>query len=195
MTEDFTALCKKLEFFETPQWAAEEILRHELLTGRVIDPCCGNGALTLAARQAGYTVTAVDIHDWGFPGTFTADWLDAGQLDTDQIKDSTVFMNPPFTKACEFVEQAIRLGARKIVCFQRLSWFESESRRKFWTATRRIASMSAAAARHHGDMMSPLTSGPAAHRRRIAGRSGSAASPARGRRSCGFTSPKNNAVC
>ncbi len=132
MTEDFTALCKKLEFFETPQWAAEEILRHELLTGRVIDPCCGNGALTLAARQAGYTVTAVDIHDWGFPGTFTADWLDAGQLDTDQIKDSTVFMNPPFTKACEFVEQAIRLGARKIVCFQRLSWFESESRRKFW---------------------------------------------------------------
>ena len=36
-------------------------------------------------------------------------------------EDYTIFMNPPFSKAVEFVEKAIALGARKIVCFQRFA--------------------------------------------------------------------------
>ena len=41
-------------------------------------------------------------------------------------------MNPPFSKATEFVEKSFELGFRKIVCFQRFSWWESQKRREFW---------------------------------------------------------------
>jgi hypothetical protein len=48
------------------------------------------------------------------------------------VFDWTCFMNPPFSLACEFVDRAQALGARKIVCFQRWSWRESQARRQWW---------------------------------------------------------------
>jgi len=43
-------------------------------------------------------------------------------------------MNPPFSKACAFVDKARTLGARKVVCFQRQAWRESDTRRAWWEA-------------------------------------------------------------
>lgn len=37
MTEDFTNLCKRLEHFETPEWAARAILDKEALSGIVME--------------------------------------------------------------------------------------------------------------------------------------------------------------
>ena len=44
----------------------------------------------------------------------------------------SIFMNPPFSKAVEFVEKALELGAHKVLCFQRLAFFCSQERRDFW---------------------------------------------------------------
>jgi hypothetical protein len=41
-------------------------------------------------------------------------------------------MNPPFSKACDFVTKAFDLGADKVLCFQRKAWRESNKRRAFW---------------------------------------------------------------
>lgn len=127
---DFTKLCKELEHFETPLWAAEKILTHELMTGIVLDPCCGIGILSEVAKLKGYSVASVDIQDWGYVyQTVTGDFLSA-EIPFD--KDFSVFMNPPFSKACEFVEKAFELGARKVICFQRMAWWESGGRKDFW---------------------------------------------------------------
>ena len=118
------------ECWETDPWAARSILEVELLTQRVLDPCCGTGILTLAARAAGYIVHAMDLCDWQFDG---ADDLGVNFLDSnDDLTDITVFMNPPFSQACEFVDHARARNARKIVCFQRASWRESDKRREWW---------------------------------------------------------------
>lgn len=128
--EEFTALCKAFEHFETPEWAAAAILEKEILTHRVIDPCCGSGILSVAARAKNYNVDAIDINDWGFKNTWVTDFLNPEQefIDLCQyLKNEqpfSVFMNPPFSVAEKFVEQSFRLGARKIVCFQRFSWYE-----------------------------------------------------------------------
>lgn len=124
----FTALCKRLEHFETPEWAAREILRHEILTNHVVDPCVGSGVLAATAIAAGAHVTPMDIHDWGYPGTIVRDFLTL----TNHCTGSTVFMNPPFSRAEEFVAKAFELGARKIICFQRSAWWESDGREEFW---------------------------------------------------------------
>lgn len=125
MTENLTDLCKRLEHWETDPWAPEAILRCEILTHRVIDPCAGTGIMTLAARRHGYDVRPLDIHDWGFP-IVKADWLniDPSSFLGRQVKEATVFMNPPFSKAEAFVEKAFEYGARKIVCFNKFSWWE-----------------------------------------------------------------------
>lgn len=135
MTETLTDLCKRLEHFETPVWAARAILQKEILTHEVLDPCCGSGILTQVAHEAGYRVSAMDIQDWGFEWVFNqhfiTDFLQTGWQPSDG-KPFTVFMNPPFSKAVRFVEKAFELGARKIVCFQRFAWWESKARRQFW---------------------------------------------------------------
>jgi hypothetical protein len=115
------------EAFETPAWAAEAILDAELFTTQVFDPCCGHGTLAKAAMARGYDVIASDLYDWGY-GITGVDFLRAPL----EMRDVTVFMNPPFSKAVEFVERALGLGARKIVCFQRFAWWESRERDPFW---------------------------------------------------------------
>ena len=133
MTEDFTNLCKRLEHFETPEWAARAILDKEALSGIVIDPCCGLGILAETARQAGYPTYANDINNWGYAAQ-------AGHENFLEIEgililgDFSIFMNPPFFLACPFVEKSLELGAHKIICFQRFAWWESRKRRDFWRA-------------------------------------------------------------
>lgn len=126
MSENFTQLCRDLEHYETPEWAAKAILEKEILTYTVLDPCCGVGILSEAADKF-YDVVSKDIHDWGYIHQHnTDDFLsDIFLLPTGfSWENFTVFMNPPFSLADKFVEKSFELGARKIVCFQRFSWWE-----------------------------------------------------------------------
>ena len=125
-------ICKELEHFETPQWAAEAILDKEVFTQRVEDVCAGTLVLTLAARAAGHTCSASDIRDWGVPYEGAVCVEDFLTRNRPFKPYTTVFINPPFSKACQFIEHAKALGAFKIVCFQRFAWWESRIRRTFW---------------------------------------------------------------
>lgn len=138
-SKEFTQKCKDAEFFETPVWAAEAILDVEIMTPNVIDPCAGRGILGTAAYKKGYDkVLELDLNKWpGQPASVipNINWL-KNQMMKDNIlqnwQGATVFMNPPFSKACDFVERSFELGARKILMFQRLSFLESATRRGFF---------------------------------------------------------------
>lgn len=135
MTETLKEISVRLEHFETPSWAAAAILKKEILTESVWDPCSGAGILSETASFFGYMVRSTDIFDWSsvsdtiIPFDGIEDFLMSQNVFED---DFTIFMNPPFSKAVEFVEKSIELGARKIVCFQRFAWWESAKRRDFW---------------------------------------------------------------
>jgi len=124
---------KRLEAYETPEWAVQAVLKREILTQNVVDPCTGYGVLAEAAEDCGYSVTAMDIYPWR-NDVRLMDWLVPCSMLADNLSSTpfTVLMNPPFSKACEFVKQAFHLGARKVVCFQRFAWWESKTRREFW---------------------------------------------------------------
>lgn len=120
-------ICRELECYETPEWTIRAVLREEELVGDIEDPCCGPGVMSKVAREVtGREILSADIHDYGYPCVLE-DFL----MRTRKI-NGTVFMNPPFSKAVEFVLKAKELGASKIVMFQRLAWWESGERRKFW---------------------------------------------------------------
>ena len=135
---DLAQLCKDMEAFETPRWAVEAVLDRELTTRRVIDPCSGLGMIAYVCDRRGLDVEAIDLVDWQrhmpedirFPLTKVCNFLDvAGHL-----PNHTVIMNPPFSAAEAFVDRALELGARKIICFQRQAWRESVGRRAWWEA-------------------------------------------------------------
>lgn len=135
--ESLTDLCKRLEAFETPRWAIEAILDVELTTPWIVDPCVGLGAISNPCYERGLNVDALDIENWWmhFPharepkaNIEIADFLTW----RSDLSDVTVVMNPPFSLAEEFVSHAQVLNARKIICFQRQAWRESQSRRLWW---------------------------------------------------------------
>jgi hypothetical protein len=130
--ETLTEKCKRLEFYETDLWTARAILKKEILTRVVIDPCCGNGVLGDAAFEAGYEVIYSDIEDWGHEYTVVSDFLNPSDYIKRSVPGNTIFVNPPFSLATEFIEQGFALGARKIVAFQRFSFWESAERMEFW---------------------------------------------------------------
>ena len=134
-TAKHRALAKKSECFETEDWAIEAILDVEILTQLVVDPCCGQGQMADAAAARGHSIVAFDKYDWGNPasGLGLVDFLKMDAAMDFFIKPFTVFMNPPFSLAGQFVERAKELGARKIVCFQRFAWWEGQRREAFWT--------------------------------------------------------------
>jgi len=136
MTEQLTDLCKRLEAYETPRWAIESVLDVEITTQRVLDPCCGLGAIGEVCRERGLDVEEFDLEDWSghlpdlcrreiipLMNFFDCRW---------DLSSHTVVMNPPFSLAEEFVSHAQVLNARKIICFQRQAWRESQSRRLWW---------------------------------------------------------------
>lgn len=130
MTETLTDICQRLEHYETPKWAAQAIMKKEIFTSMVIDPCCGAGVLSDVAWAKGHSVYSQDIHDYGYHRQHVVkDFL---ANDNKSLENATVFMNPPFSLATQFVEKAFEFKARKVVCFQRFAWFESAKRREFW---------------------------------------------------------------
>src|ERR1700688_4038496 len=49
------------DFYATPDWVTEALLRHVQLRGRVWEPCCGTGPITTVLQRHGYSVTSTDI--------------------------------------------------------------------------------------------------------------------------------------
>jgi hypothetical protein len=57
---------KVLDFYATPDWVTEALLRNVQFRGRVWEPCCRTGAITTVLQRHGYDVTSTDITDHGF---------------------------------------------------------------------------------------------------------------------------------
>ena len=123
---------KELECYETPEWAVHAILNQEILTPYVWDVCCGPGVLAKAAKFKNYKVTATDVFDWGYGKLH--DFLndDPKKVWSYRPQVSTALLNPPFSLATQFIEQAHKIGFRKIIVFQRLSFWEGQGRESFW---------------------------------------------------------------
>jgi hypothetical protein len=133
---DLKTMAKGLDAFEADPWTIPAVLDGELMTDLVIDPCCGTGLLAAEAETRGHDVLTFDVHDWSQhfdcrpPGRILNFLQD--DVDLPAGRKFTVLVNPPFPTATKFVDRAMELGARKVICFQRWSWRGSKGRRKWW---------------------------------------------------------------
>jgi hypothetical protein len=113
------------DHYPTPQMAVRALLTIEAPLGDILEPCAGRGGITMPLREAGYTVHAFDLFDWGCPDCsagadfFTTKEAPAGAR--------TAIFNPPFRWAAGFVRHALEL-VPTVISLQRLAFLESEAR-------------------------------------------------------------------
>jgi hypothetical protein len=54
------------DFYPTPDWVTQALLKQVALRGPVWEPCCGDGAMARVLERAGHDVVASDLVDRGF---------------------------------------------------------------------------------------------------------------------------------
>ena len=80
------------DFYATPSWVTEALLRHIRLRGPIWEPCCGDGAMAIVLGRHGYTVVSSDIADRGF-GTPGVDFLACREVPAGC---RSLVTNPPY---------------------------------------------------------------------------------------------------
>jgi hypothetical protein len=131
------------DFYPTPAWVTECLLRSVTLRGPVWEPCCGDGALAKVLSAAGHEVVATDLADRGF-GRGGVDLLQTSEMPGGC---RALVTNPPYgdggTRSrtgktsplmLAFTEHTIRLARQAQGQLALLVRFQ-------WIAGRRVASL------------------------------------------------------
>jgi hypothetical protein len=119
------------DYFPTPPWATRALLEHVLplvddkIAQRAAwEPACGEGHIAEVLKEYFRSVTATDLHQYGYGA--------AGQDFTDPETDfhgDWIITNPPFGKLTEqFADRALQLAKVGVALFVRLQWLEGEGR-------------------------------------------------------------------
>jgi hypothetical protein len=80
------------DFYATPDWVTEALLRHIRFRGPVWEPCCGDGAMSNVLATHGYKVVSTDIAERGF-GTPGIDFLTCRNMPEGC---RSIVTNPPY---------------------------------------------------------------------------------------------------
>jgi hypothetical protein len=100
------------DFYPTPDWVTEALLKRVTLNGPVWEPCCGNGAMARVLERAGHAVVATDLVDRGF-GRGGVDIFDCTEFPPGC---RALVTNPPYGDGGELVRAGnSSLGMLKFV--------------------------------------------------------------------------------
>ena len=90
------------DFYPTPDWVTEALLKNVSLAGPIWEPCCGDGAMARVLERAGHKVVASDLVDRGF-GRSGVDFFECA---TFPEGCRTMVTNPPYGDGGEMVRSA-----------------------------------------------------------------------------------------
>ena len=110
------------DFYPTPDYATEELLKREVFEGSIWEPACGNGAMAKFLPDC----IATDLRtvlDYGIGGI---DFLQ------DNRKVNNIITNPPYSLAQKFVEHALECSDKKVAMLLKLVFLESVSRKSLF---------------------------------------------------------------
>lgn len=105
-------------------------------TGEIVDPCCGQGSVLVAARRAGLRARGSDIVQRAHGRWPGADAI-ADFLESDERVDNIV-TNPPYgDTARQVLDRALRLARRNVALLLPLRWLAGTDRAETLYAVQR----------------------------------------------------------
>jgi hypothetical protein len=110
------------DFYPTPAYAVEELLKREKFDGNIWECACGDGAISDVLKSYNYETYSTDLINRGY-GDGIQDFLTYDGKNYDNI-----ITNPPFSEALNFVEQAKKFSNNKIALFLKTVFLEGSSR-------------------------------------------------------------------
>ena len=108
------------DFYPTPSYAVEELLKRENFIGNIWECACGEGDISEVFKNKGFEVISTDLIDRGY----------GKQLDflkSDLMADN-IITNPPYKISLDFVLKAKMQCKSKIAMFLKTVWLESDAR-------------------------------------------------------------------
>lgn len=113
------------DYYATPDIATELLCGLEVFSKNILEPACGEGAISKVLKKYGYNVESMDLIDRGY-GKGGVDFLQY-----DEMVDKDIITNPPYSLAAEFVEHAMDIvtDGHKVAFFLKLTFLEGEKRR------------------------------------------------------------------
>lgn len=110
------------DFYRTPEWATKALLDVEDFEGEVLEPCCGDGAISKLLEEAGYEVVSSDLRrDAEVYGEKGVDVLSLDHA-------NNVVTNPPYAIDEKVVEHCLSIATGKVAMLLRLGFLESQGR-------------------------------------------------------------------
>ncbi len=102
---------KDKDFATTPRWATEALLRHESFDGTILEPCCGEGAISEVLKENGLEVVSQDLNEHGYG-------LVKDLFDETSTQDN-IITNPPFSMSTKVKRHLLSITKKKLA----LLWF------------------------------------------------------------------------
>ena len=109
------------DFYPTPPWAVNALLEYENFAGKILEPACGTGNISIMLQEKGFSVISSDIADYGY-GEPNVDFFSVKK------RIDNIITNPPYNEADKFVKHALQLATKKIALLLRLSFLEGAKR-------------------------------------------------------------------
>ena len=113
--------------YMTPSNAVYPLLDVETFSGDVLEPCCGEGAISRILEKEHFNVKSFDIRkDESVYGETSIDFLDyRGQHDN-------IITNPPYMIAESFTRHCLTTATKKVALLLKLTFLESLKRKDFF---------------------------------------------------------------
>lgn len=109
------------DFYPTPTWATEALLKHEKFEGDIWECACGDGAMSNVLEKLSVPVFSSDLYDRGF-GESGIDFL------TEERVADNIITNPPYKLAGEFALTGLNKSNKKVALLLRLAFLEGIER-------------------------------------------------------------------
>lgn len=109
------------DFYPTPPYVTEALLKVEAFEGLTLEPACGDGAISKVLLDNLINVVSSDLFNYGF-GETGKNFLNVN------TKVSNIITNPPFKIALEFIEHAKKITENKIAFLLKTNFLETSKR-------------------------------------------------------------------
>lgn len=116
------------DYYATPPFAVEELLKRESFNHYILEPAVGGGHIAEVLKAHGHKVQCMDITDRGYPGTQVKDFFTATK--DDLICSPDIISNAPYSMATEFVEHCldISMDSVKVAMLLKIQFLETKKR-------------------------------------------------------------------
>jgi len=115
------------DFYPTPNYATQELLKRETFEGTIWEPASGNGAIAKFFPNCMASDIRTDEDVYGEKGINF--FLEDRRVDN-------IITNPPYKYAQKFVEHSLACANKKVAMLLKLVFLESQSRKRLFENNR-----------------------------------------------------------